>query len=158
MTALLSLHPHFVSASRRYAATPEVVFDALMAAPLEELLDKRVGPIPAVRDTTKGDWAAAGDQRTIKTADGGSMVESLVTVERPVGYRYRLTDIHGPMKPLVRLVEGQFSIAAENDAARVTWSWLLHPTHQVTRLALPPFGYFWQGAARGLFDRLGDRL
>lgn len=158
MPPVLSRAPHHVSASRRFAATPEAVYDALMAAPLEELLVKRSGPIPAVRDTTKGPWAAAGDQRTITTADGGTMVESLVTVERPAGYRYRLTDFRGPMKPLVSLVEGRFAIAAENEGTRMTWSWLLHPTHPVTRLVLPPFGFFWQGAARGLFDRLGERI
>jgi len=158
MPALLSRAPHHVSASRRYAAAPEAVYDALMAAPLEELLTRRSGPIPAVKDTTKGPWAAAGDQRTITTKDGGSMIESLVTVERPAGYRYRLTDFRGPMKPLVRLVEGQFAIHAEGDGTRVTWSWTLHPTSSVTRLTLPPFGFFWQGAARGLLDRLGERI
>jgi len=158
MTSLISRAPHLVSASRHFVATPEAVYDALMAAPLEELLTKRSGPIPAVKETTKGVWAAAGDQRTIKTADGGTMIESLVTTERPAGYRYRLTDFHGPMKPLVRLVEGQFAIVAESDGARVTWSWLLHPTHPVTRLVLPPFGFFWQGTARCLFDRLGERI
>ena len=100
-----------------------------------------------------------GQTRTIVLGDGGTILETLVVADRAAGdYRYRLSDITGPMKPLVRGVDGRFSFEPAGGGTTVTWSWNVHTTNAVTRLVMPLFNVFWQRAAGKAFARLGTRL
>jgi hypothetical protein len=92
-------------------------------------------------------------------ADGSSNLETLVAADRATReYRYELTDFRGPMKLLVRKVEGRFEFDAAGAATRVTWTWRLHATSPLTRPALPVLGAFWRPWARAMWSRFGDRL
>jgi hypothetical protein len=153
--------PYVVSSSSVLPATPEVAYDAVLGAPLEQILGDRSGPIPPVRECRgqDGAWESAGQTRTIVLGDGGTVLETLLLADREGGdYRYRLSDVRGPMKLLMRSVDGQFTFVPEGSGARVTWSWTIHATNPVARLALPLFAIFWNKAAAKMFGRLGARL
>ncbi|WP_183095672.1 SRPBCC family protein [Nocardioides stalactiti] len=149
-----------VASSEVFPVTPEVAFDAVLAAPLEELFVERAGPIPPVvrSEGQSGDWAVVGQTRTIVLADGSTNTEALVRADRPHEYGYRLTEFTGPLKALVSSVDGGFSFAAEGGGTRVTWHWTLHPTNRVTGLVLPVFAVFWRASAKKMWARLGSRL
>ena len=150
-----------VSASALLPVTPEVAFDVLLDAPIEDILGDRTGLSPPVVETRGqgGAWGTPGQSRTFVLGDGGTILETLVAADRATcDYRYRLTDVTGPMKLLVTYVDGRFSFVPEGAGTRVTWSWALHPAHAVARLAMPVFAVFWRRAAAKMFDRLGSRL
>lgn len=154
----------FVSETRTFAVTPERAYDVFIAAPLEELFVRRVGPIPPVKGTTirSGTWGIAPASRTVHLSDGGSMLETLTLAEPPSSvpgdFRYEMTEIAGAMKPLVSTIDGRFTFAPDGAGARVTWSWDFHPRNPVTGALLPVIGIFWKSMARGMFDQLGERL
>jgi hypothetical protein len=153
--------PYLLTASATLPAEPGAAYDELVAAPLEDLLGDRSGPIPPVRECRGqvGSWGQAGQTRTIVLGDGGTIRETLVVADREAGdYRYRLSDLTGPMKALARAVDGRFHFEPAPGGATVTWTWAVHPTSAVTRLLLPVFNVFWQQAARKAFARLGARL
>lgn len=117
--------PYLLSSSTVIPATPEIAYDGVLAAPLEELFPHRAGPIPPVRECTgqEGAWGTVGQTRTVVLADGSSNLETLVAADRPGSYRYRLGDFTGPMKRLVGSVDGEFSFTPEGPGTRVTWTW-----------------------------------
>jgi hypothetical protein len=148
-----------VSASAVLDATPEVAYDAVMAAPLEEILGRRSGPIPGIArmEGQDGPWGTVGQTRTIVMTDGGRTLETLVLADRPSDYRYRITDVRGLMKPLVRSIDGRFTFVPEGSGTRVTWSWTLHPT-ALGRPGMGLLAFFWRRWAAGMFVRLGERV
>jgi hypothetical protein len=153
--------PYQLTASTVIAARPEDAYDALVGAPLDELLGDRSGPIPPVKECRgqDGPWGQVGQTRTIVLGDGGTILETLVGADRSTrDYRYRLTDITGPMKALTRRIDGRFSFEPAGGGTTVTWTWSVHPTNAIIRLAMPLFNVFWQQAARKAFARLDARL
>jgi polyketide cyclase/dehydrase/lipid transport protein len=151
---------YVLASSTVVRATPEAAFDAVLSAPLEELFTQRSGPIPPVRGCTgqEGEWGTVGQTRTVVLADGSRNLETLVAAERPESYRYRLTDFTGPMKGLVRDVDGEFAFAPVGDGTQVTWSWRVHATNPVARLLLPALGFFWRRYAEKMWPRYAARL
>jgi hypothetical protein len=152
--------PYLLSESAVLSTTPEGAFDAVLASPLEEILGVRAGLVPAITGCSgqDGPWGTVGQTRTIEMADGGRVLETLVTADRPTHYRYRISDVRGPMRPLVRAIDGGFAFEAADDGTKVTWSWDLHSTNALARLALPVLGRSWHRAARKMFDRLAERV
>ncbi len=154
--------PYLLSSSTVVPVAPEVAYDAVLAAPLEELFPHRSGAIPPVKECRGqlGDWGTVGQTRTVVLADGGTNLETLVTADRPGGvYQYRLSDFTGAMKALVAGVDGQFSFVGEGSGTRVTWSWAIQPTNAVTRLvALPVLGAFWKPYAAKMWPHYAARL
>lgn len=152
--------PYLLSSTTLVDVTPEVAYDGVMDAPLAELFPDRSGPIPPVRECTGqvGPWSAAGQTRTVVLADGSSNLETLRVAERPSEYGYRLTDFTGPMKALVRSVDGRFTFVPEGGGTRVTWSWELHAANPVARTLLPVLGFFWRRYAAQMWPRYAARL
>ena len=152
--------PYPVSESAVLPTTPEGAYDAVVSAPLEEILGVRVGLIPAIIGCSgqDGPWGTVGQTRTIEMSDGGRVLETLVAADRPSEYRYRITEVRGPLRPLVRSIDGRFGYEQSDTGTKVTWSWDLHPTNAVTRLALPLFALSWHRSARRMFDRLAERV
>ena len=152
--------PYHLSSSTLVPVTPDVAQAGILDAPLSELFTSRSGPIPPVRECTgqDGAWDAVGKTRTVVLGDGGTNLETLVALDRPTDYRYRLTDFTGPMKALVASVDGRFATVPEGDGTRVTWSWEMHATNAVTRAVLPVLGFFWRRYAAAMWPRYAARL
>lgn len=116
-----------------------------------------IPPIKEVREQT-GDWDASGQSRVIAMVGGGLVRETLTNVDPPHSFSYTLTDIKGPLAPLVGLVEGQWSFAPAGTGTRVSWRWTLHPKSALTAPLLPAFGRMWKGYARGVLEKLAGQL
>ena len=88
---------------------------------------------------------------------GGSMRETLREVRAPHVFAYHLDQVTGPMKALVRSVDGAWEFERAGTGVRVTWRWTLHPRGRVGSLAMPVFARMWQGYARQAFENI-ERL
>lgn len=152
--------PYLLSSSTVVPALPDAAFDAILSAPLEELFSERAGLIPPVRECQgqEGAWGSVGQTRTIVLADGSTNLETLVAADRPGDYRYRISEISGPLKAMIAGIDGQFSIVPEGSGSRVTWSWSLMPTNAVSRLFIPVLGVFWRQYATKMWPRYAARL
>jgi hypothetical protein len=149
-----------VEQSRAIPAGVEDAFAGTLPLPLPTLFRRWYGPIPPikqVRDQT-GDWDAAGQTRTVLLTGGGSMREQLIGVDPPHSFDYTLTDIHGPLAPLVGLVEGQWRFTPKGTGTEVTWRWSIHPRSALASPALPVLGRLWQGYARRALEELSAQL
>ena len=152
--------PYQLSSSSVLPASPAIAFQGLVDAPLEELFPTRSGVIPPIRasEGQGGPWGTVGQTRTVVLADGSRNLETLTVVESPHDYRYALTDFTGPMRLLVRKVEGRFAFEPAGAGTRVTWSWAVHPTSAAARLVFPVLGASWRRMARDMWPRFGARV
>jgi hypothetical protein len=142
--------------SRTFPAEVELAFDEVLAYDLSSLFDRRylaLPPIKAVRDQG-GPWGAVGQTRTIALADGGTMRETLTEVTRPSRFTYAISDVTGPMKPLVSSLEGEWAFVPAGTGVRITWSWTVHPAGRLGAAAMPAFRRMWQGYARQAFENI----
>ncbi|WP_024443938.1 SRPBCC family protein [Mycobacterium sp. UM_WGJ] len=168
-----------VEQSRTVPATVADTFAGTLQLPLPQLFRRWYGPIPPikeVRDQTggsasldeaeaklgpphkRGAWANVGQTRTVVLTGGGSMREELTEVDPPRAFGYRLTDLTGPLAPLVDHVEGRWQFAPAGSGTTVTWSWVIHPRSKLTAPLLPVFGWLWKGYARQALARLSALL
>ena len=140
---------HRVEASRLVAVEPAVAFDRLVAARLPEVFSRRYAAFPAVHEVTgePGEWGTVGQTRTIRLADGGSLRQTLTSVDRPHSYAYVLDDIHGRLRPFIRTVDGVWSITPQDTGAQVGWAWTMHPKAPPARLTMNVIGRMWKGYA-----------
>ena len=142
--------------SRTYPLPVEEAFERTLTVPLPKLFDKRYGLIPSVTDT-KGDepWGTVGQTRVVTTADGATMREQLRAVEPPSRFTYELTDVQGPLRRLIASIDGAWTFEPAGTGARVTWTWVVHPTtSRAAKAATPVLARLWQGYARQALDRL----
>ena len=148
------------SYSRVFPVAVEKAFDDVLPTPLPELFHKRYGPIPPIKSVEDQDgvWCTVGQTRTIRLADGGSMREELTRVDRPGAFGYTITNVTGPMKPLVSHVEGLWSFEASGSGTRVTWQWTIHPKSAVVAPIMPVFCAIWRKYAARSFDSIGSLL
>src|SRR3954447_16195100 len=109
-----------LSASRTYPAPVERAFDVVLPTPLPELFSRRYAALPPIREVRDqdGEWGTVGQTRTIVLADRGTMRETLVSVDRPRSFGYRISDIAGPMKPLAASVDGLWTFEAAGTGVR----------------------------------------
>ena len=135
-------------------------FDAVLPLPLTTLFSRRYAALPAIREVRDqvGDWGAVGQTRTIVLADRGTMRETLVSLDRPTSFGYRIDDVHGPMRPLASSIDGLWSFEKAGTGVRITWSWTVHPASSATSLLMPAFGRMWQGYAGQALERLEGLL
>ena len=140
---------HRVEASRLVALEPSVAFDRLMTARPTDVFARSYAAFPAVREVTgePEDWGTVGQTRTLRLADGGSLHQTITSVDRPHSYAYVLDDIHGRLRPFVRSVDGLWSITPKGDGADVGWAWTLHPKASPARLTMNVIGRMWRGYA-----------
>ena len=151
---------YHVEASRfvRGVTAPHA-FDALIAAPLPKLFDRRALALSAVREVRgqDGAWGTVGQTRTIVLADGATLRETLTSVDAPHHFGYVLDQVTGPLKILARTVDGTWSVAPERDGVRVGWDWTLHPTLP-GRPLMPVFGWMWRRYAALALERVETAL
>lgn len=152
--------PLVVEQSRAIPVDVEDAFGGTLPMPLPALFRRWYGPIPPIRDVLNqtGEWCAVGQTRTVVPAGGGSMREELTAVDPPRSFGYTLTDITGPMSPLVSRVDGAWVFGPAGTGTTVTWRWVIHPRSPLGPPALPVFGRLWRGYARQALEELSNYL
>ena len=149
-----------VEQSRVIPVAVEDAFNRTLPLPLPVIFSHWYGPIPpikAVRDQA-GEWDAAGQTRTVVMVGGGSMREELTSVDPPRSFGYTLSNIKGPLAPLVGSVEGTWRFTPAGTGTTVTWQWILHPKSGVTAPVLPLVGRIWKRYARRSLETLSQLL
>jgi len=153
--------PLEVERSRTYPVEPERAYDVLLTTPLTELFTRRYAalpPIRAVRDQA-GEWGrGVGQSRTIVLGDGGTMRETLTSLDRPNSFGYRIDGITGLMRMIVTDVAGTWRLAPAGTGVQVTWAWTVDPHGTLGRVAMPGFERMWQGYARQALEQLDGIL
>lgn len=86
------------------------------------------------------------------------MRETLVSVERPASFGYRIDQLHGPMRPLASSIDGLWAFEKAGTGVRITWAWTVRPSSTATSLLMPAFGRMWQGYARQALEELEGLL
>lgn len=153
-------NPVVVEQSRAIPVPPEEAFSRTLPMPLPTLFRRWYGPIPpikAIRDQI-GEWERVGQSRTIALKGGGTMQETLTSVESPKSFGYTISGITGPMAPLIDRIEGAWIFTPHGTGTRVTWRWTLHRKSPLTAPALPVFARIWRGYARQSLESLSDYL
>ena len=152
--------PRRVQQSRTIPVEVERGFDRLLGAPLPDVFTRRFGPLPPVREVRDqdGPWGTVGQTRTIVTSDGGTMRERLTVVDRPQRFGYEITDVTGPMKPLISSLDGEWAFEPAGTGVRVTWSWILHPASGAAGLAMPVFVRLWRPYAARALEQIENLL
>ncbi len=124
-------------------------FDVVLEAPREAVFARRYAafpPISEVRDQD-GSWDTVGRTRTLVLGDGGTLHETLTSIDRPHSFGYTLDDIHGRLRPFVQRIDGVWTVTPEGDGCRIGWAWTLHPAAPPARLTTSVIGRMWQGYA-----------
>lgn len=152
--------PLVVEQSRTVPVSVAAAFSGTAPIPLNELFYRWYGPIPPIREVRDqtGPWDTVGQTRTILLRGGGSMAETLTSYDEPGSFSYTLSDVKGPLAPLVRGVNGQWIFEPDAGGTKVTWRWTLHPRSAVTAPLLPVFGKLWKGYAAQSLEHLSDVL
>jgi hypothetical protein len=152
--------PLVVEQSRAIPVTSEAAFTGTVPMPLPTLFRRWYGPIPPIRAVVDqaGDWDAVGKSRTIVLTGGGSMREQLTSYDPPRSFGYTLSDVKGPMAPIVARVEGLWSFEPVGTGTKVTWRWTIYPRSAFTARVLPVFGRLWRGYARQSLEELSNQL
>jgi Polyketide cyclase / dehydrase and lipid transport len=86
------------------------------------------------------------------------MREELTQVDAPHSFGYVLSEITGPMSPLVSRVDGEWLFAPAGTGTTVTWRWAIQPQSRLAAPALPVFGRIWRGYARQALEDLSGQL
>lgn len=152
--------PLVVRRSRAIPVAPDEAFRKTLPMSLPALFNRWFGPIPpikAVRDQT-GEWDDVGQTRTIVLAGGGTMAETLTEIDPDRSFGYSITNITGPMAPLIERAEGKWIFDPYGTGTRVTWRWTLYPKSRFTAPVLPVFARLWRGYANGALESLSDYL
>ena len=113
-------NPLVVEQSRTISMAQEEVFRDMVPMPLPSLFRKWYGPIPPikeVRDQT-GDWDAVGQSRTVVLVGGGSMREELTQFNSPHSFGYTLSEVKGPLSPLVGRVDGEWTFESLEELSK----------------------------------------
>jgi hypothetical protein len=141
--------------SRNYPFPVEQAFDVTIVTPLPALFSRWYGPLPPVVSVDGPElWGAPGLTRTVRTADGGTMHEEMLTVEHPAQFTYRLSQITGALRWLLTSVDGAWRFEPVGSGTRIEWCWTMHPASEFAGAVLPVAGRMWLGYARRSLERL----
>jgi hypothetical protein len=148
-----------VEQSRAIPIELERAFDLTLPMPLTAIFSRRYGLLPPVKEVRGQDgvWGQVGQSRTVVTTDGGAMRELLTEVDVPHSFSYRLSEISGPMRPLVDVIDGRWEFATQGTGTLITWRWTLHPKSLGTGV-LRPVTRMWRGYARQALELLSEQL
>ena len=145
------------------AAPIEVAYDRVLGDELTGFFDRGHLLLPAIDDTVTlagtARWGSeVGQSRRIVLADGGTMVETVRTVDAPAATTYAMSDLTGPFAALFSGVLGEWTFVAVGGGTRVTWRWRLRPRNVLGRVAAPVIARMWQGYAAKALDRIQQSL
>ena len=85
------------------------------------------------------------------------MREVLTAVDAPHSFSYQLSDITGPMRPLVDSIEGRWEFTAKGTGTLITWRWTLHPRGLAAPL-MPLIVKMWLSYAKQALEQLSELL
>jgi Polyketide cyclase / dehydrase and lipid transport len=145
--------------SRAVPAPRDEAYDRVLSTPLPEIFHRRYALMPPIREVREApdSWDTVGQSRRIVTTDGGTMLEELTAVERPQSWGYTLSEVTGPLKPLVSTVDGLWTLEDAGTGCRIAWTWTVHPRGRAGALAMPLLGRLWHGYARQALEEI-ERL
>ena len=148
-----------VEQSRVIPAELQRSFNITLPVPLTDIFSRRYGLLPPVKEVRGQDgvWGQVGQSRTVVTTDGGTMREVLTDVDAPHSFDYRLSDISGPLRPLVDTIDGRWEFAPQDAGTLITWRWTLHPKG-VGAVVMPLITPMWRGYARQALELLSELL
>jgi len=148
-----------VEQSRAIPVELQQAFDATLPMPLTAIFSRRYGLLPPVKEVRGQDgvWGRVGQTRTVVTSDGGTMRERLTEVDPPHSFSYLLSDISGPMRPLVEGVKGRWEFETSGTGTLITWRWTLQPKG-IGSYVMTPITLMWRGYARQALELLSDQL
>lgn len=145
-----------VTVWRRVDSELEAAFDAVVPIPLEQVFTG-FGPLPAVvgADEVGAPWGSAvGQSRTVRLAGGGRLQETILEVGRPGLFRYEVVPTHGPLRLIVRRIEGRFIFSpSEAGGTVIRWTYVFRPrrgAHPAVRALAP----IWRRYADQVMERL----
>lgn len=146
------------------SAPVDVAYDRVLGDELTGFFDRGHLLLPAIAATEPlagGDarWGTRlGQARRIRLADGGSMVETVRTIDAPAATTYVMSDLTGPFAALYDGVLGEWGFASAGAGTRITWRWRLRPRGIAGRLAAPAIAWMWQGYAAKALERIREAL
>ena len=143
--------------TRTFAVSVEQAYDAVLLAPLPDIFSRRYLAIAPIREVTgqHGEWGGSiGQTRTIRLADGGTMLETLTSIDPHNSFGYSISNVTGLMKPLVAAAAGSWTFSAVDTGTQITWAWDVTPTAMLGRAAMPVFAKLWSGYARQAMDQI----
>jgi polyketide cyclase/dehydrase/lipid transport protein len=145
--------------SRTFPAGVKRAFDEVLPAELSRIFDRRYGAIPPIKGVRDqpATWGTPGQTRTVLLGGGGSMRERLTEVSQPKRFGYHLDELTGPMKMVIRSLDGAWEFAKAGTGVRITWRWTVQPRGRAGELAMPAVRRMWEGYCRLNFDNL-ERL
>jgi|NGEPerStandDraft_6_1074524.scaffolds.fasta_scaffold08749_6 hypothetical protein len=151
--------PITVEQSRAIPVELQRAFDATLPIPLTTIFSRRYGLLPPIKQVRGQDgmWGQVGQSRVVVTTDGGTMSELLTDVDTPHSFSYRLSDITGPLRPLVDSIDGRWEFAPKGTGTLITWRWTLHPRGMGARV-MPLITVMWRGYARQALELLSEQL
>jgi hypothetical protein len=148
-----------VEQSRAIPIGLQQAFDVTLPMPLTAIFSRRYGLLPPIKEVRRQDgvWGQVGQTRTVVTTDGGMMREQLTEVDAPHSFSYLLSDISGPMRPLVGSIDGRWEFASQGTGTLITWRWTLHPKG-LGAYVMPLITLMWRGYARQALELLSEQL
>jgi Polyketide cyclase / dehydrase and lipid transport len=151
--------PITIDSSRAVPVGLQQAFEGTLPLPLTTIFSRRFALLPPIKEVRDqhGAWGQSGQSRMIITSDGGTMRELLTDVQPPHSFSYRLTDITGPLRPLVQSIDGRWEFAPKGTGTEITWRWTLHPRH-AGAVILPLITMMWRGYARQALELLSEQL
>lgn len=151
--------PISVEQSRAIPVDIQHAFDGTLSIPLPTIFCRRYALLPPIKQVRGqiGTWGQVGQVRTVVTSDGGTMREVLTGVDAPHSFSYRLSDITGPMRPLVDSIEGRWEFALKGTGTLITWRWILHPRGLGAPL-MPLIIKMWLSYAKQSLEQLSELL
>jgi hypothetical protein len=151
--------PISVEQSRAIPVEVQQAFDGTLSIPLPTIFCRRYALLPPIKQVRGqiGSWGQVGQVRTVVTSDGGTMREVMTDVDAPHSFSYRLTDITGPMRPLVDSIEGRWEFTSKGTGTLITWRWTLHP-RGLGAPFMPLVIKMWLSYAKQALGQLSDLL
>jgi hypothetical protein len=149
-----------IEQSRLLPVSPEIAFAGTHQIPLKFLFPQWHGSIPSVRATRgqTGDWNTVGQVREIVLANGASLIQTLTILNPPRSLGYRLSDLHGPLAPLIDHVDALWTFDASGTGTQVTWQCTMHPNSALATPLMPPVVQIWTVHAKNVLDHLSEYI
>ena len=151
--------PISVEQSRAIPVDVQHAFDGTLPISLPTIFCRRYALLPPIKEVRGqvGTWGQVGQVRTVVTSDGGTMREVLTDVDAPHSFSYQLSDITGPMRPLVESIEGRWEFTSKGTGTLITWRWTLHP-RGVGAPFMPLLVKMWLRYAKQSLEQLSELL